>query len=653
MSKRRERDVSFDEDYYYDDFDDGSWSPGGPRNSQGNNNSRGDEMLSPNSRSYVYDRSRAAGATLEDFSPAVVTLSDVPKTRSRSEGADAGGKEVRSLRAEMERVPNATTGHSSHASFIGKVVRVSATPPAKFAVPKVQRIPFTGKAQGSDTPRSVSAPASTPAKPPKPSKTPPPSGTKQQGKRGGRSKSPASRGENKEAMAAAKRSKERMAKAEASGSSVKPLFSMIVIGHVDAGKSTLMGNVLLQAGAVSQGLLHKYRKAAKELGKASFAYAWVLDEHEEERSRGVTMDVGVKRFETDHRRVTLLDAPGHRDFIPNMITGAAQADVAILVVAAQTGEFEAGFQENGQTKEHALLVRYLGVGQLVVAINKMDTCDWSKDRFDDIVAQLAPFLKIVGFKAENIRFVPVSGFTGANVGARPSEEAGGSWYGGPTILEAIDGFNAVGRPSHKPFRMCIADVYRSHALGDAVGGKIEAGTVGKGDKIQVSPLGEKCTVKGVMSHGEIVEFARAGENVEIRLNGIDHEKLSTGNMLCDPGAPVPVVSKFEAKIITLDALRIPILMGSQFTMHLQSVECPAVVFKLLTASRGKGKSEKKNPRCIRKNASGTVQIKLQRAVCIEKYDDFRPLGRFLLRSGGVTVAAGLVTRILECRGGPP
>ncbi|GMF23016.1 unnamed protein product [Phytophthora lilii] len=216
----------------------------------------------------------------------------------------------------------------------------------------------------------------------------------------------------------------------------KTKISMVVIGHVDAGKSTITGHLLYKLGYVSKRLMHKYEKESREAGKSSFAYAWVMDADEEERSRGVTMDVGTSHFETATKHVTLLDAPGHRDFIPKMIAGAAQADVAVLVVPAVTGEFEAAFENSGQTKEHTLLVRSLGVSQMVVAVNKMDMVDWDKERFDNIVKSLSTFLQGAGFRPKNLRFVPLSGMTGANL-----EKTGGvkecSWYAGPSLVEAI------------------------------------------------------------------------------------------------------------------------------------------------------------------------------------------------------------------------
>jgi len=234
----------------------------------------------------------------------------------------------------------------------------------------------------------------------------------------------------------------------------KEAINLIVIGHVDSGKSTLMGHLLFQLGQVSQKIMHKYEQESRKLGKQSFMYAWLLDETEEERERGITMDVGQNRFETDHRVVTLLDAPGHKDFIPNMISGAYQADVAVLVVNATTGEFEAGFESGGQTREHALLVRSLGVSQLCIAVNKLDTVDWSHERFNNIRDKLKVFLtKQAGFRESDLNFIPCSGLTGENLTKVSSSQTLKSWYQGPTLVEVVDTMKTPVRDIDKPFRL--------------------------------------------------------------------------------------------------------------------------------------------------------------------------------------------------------
>ncbi|CAN0361140.1 unnamed protein product, partial [Discosporangium mesarthrocarpum] len=240
----------------------------------------------------------------------------------------------------------------------------------------------------------------------------------------------------------------------------KERLSMVVVGHVDAGKSTLMGQVLVKLGHVNQRTLHKQEKEAREAGKASFFLAWVMDEDQEERQHGVTIEVAQKHVETETKRITLLDAPGHRDFIPKMIGGAAAADVAILVVPATPGEFESGFEANGQTKEHATLVKALGVNQLLVVVNKLDAADppWSRARFEEVKAKVEPFLGGVGFRPKRLRFLPASGLTGENVASRDPGGALAQWYDGPTLLEAMDAFVPGPRPTDKDLRMCVGDV---------------------------------------------------------------------------------------------------------------------------------------------------------------------------------------------------
>ncbi|KAG0012360.1 HBS1-like protein, partial [Entomortierella chlamydospora] len=342
--------------------------------------------------------------------------------------------------------------------------------------------------------------------------------------------------------------------------SEKESLNLVVIGHVDAGKSTLMGHLLYLQGEVNERTIRKHERDAQKIGKASFAFAWVLDETGEERARGITMDVGVTKFETAHRRFTLLDAPGHRDFIPNMISGTAQADVAILVVDATTGEFESGFDANGQTKEHALLARSLGVQQLVVAVNKLDVVKWSEARYQEIVQKLEQFLvKDASFKKSNLVFIPCSGFTGENLVKRstPGNICNGSavsdasvdenvasvlqtfsWYKGPTLIETIDKLDAPTRAVEKPFRMSVTDVFKGTG-GVCAAGRLEAGHVQVGEAIMIMPGGELAVVKTME---------------------VNDEPTSNGSVLCARESPIPVTTHFAAQIVVFD-VKIPITVG--------------------------------------------------------------------------------------------
>jgi small GTP-binding protein len=276
----------------------------------------------------------------------------------------------------------------------------------------------------------------------------------------------------------------------------KGRLNLVVIGHVDSGKSTLFGHLLFLLGKIQERTLRKYQKEAENIKKGSFSFAWVLDETEEERSRGVTIDIALNEFETPNRKFTLLDAPGHRDFIPNMISGATQADVALLVIDASTGGFESGFLQGGQTREHAVLAKSLGLSQLIVAINKMDSIQFSKPRFDWIIETLLPFLRQIGFRKEQVSFIPVSGFKGDNlVETSPLLE---DWYTGPTLLKALDSLEIPKRDLSLPFRLPIHDLYKGRQSGGLiVDGRIEAGGIQVGDVVSVQPGQEVGTVKGI------------------------------------------------------------------------------------------------------------------------------------------------------------
>ncbi|XP_030641832.1 HBS1-like protein [Chanos chanos] len=427
----------------------------------------------------------------------------------------------------------------------------------------------------------------------------------------------------------------------------KPLLNLVVIGHVDAGKSTLMGHLLYLLGNVNKRTMHKYEQEAKKAGKASFAYAWVLDETGEERERGVTMDVGMTKFETNSKVITLMDAPGHKDFIPNMITGAAQADVAVLVVDASRGEFEAGFEAGGQTREHGLLVRSLGVTQLAVAINKMDQVNWQQERYQEIVSKLGHFLKQAGFKDSDVYYIPTSGLSGENLVQRSKVPELTAWYSGPCLLEQIDAFKPPQRSVEKPFRLCVSDVFKDQGSGFCVTGKIEAGYIQTGERVLAMPPNETCTVKGITLHDEALDWAAAGDHVSLTVTGMDIIKINVGCVFCDPKEPIRVCTRFRARVLLFN-IEVPITQGFPVLLHYQTVSEPATIRKLISVlHKSSGEVLKKKPKCLSKGQNAVVEIQTQRPVALELYKDFKELGRFMLRYVGSTIAAGVVTEIKE------
>lgn len=427
----------------------------------------------------------------------------------------------------------------------------------------------------------------------------------------------------------------------------KQHIHMVVIGHVDAGKSTLMGHLLYDMEKVPQRVMHKHEQESKKMGKQSFMYAWVLDETGEERARGITMDVGSSRFETKTKMVTLLDAPGHKDFIPNMISGATQADVALLVVDATRGEFETGFEQGGQTREHALLVRSLGVNQLGVVVNKLDTVGWSKERFDEIVSKLKVFLKQAGFKDQDVIYIPCSGLTGENLVKPPTDKDLISWYVGNTLLTVIDSFKTPERAIDKPFRMSVTDIFKGTGSGFCISGRIETGVLCVNDKILVGPTREQAQVKGLSMDDIGQNSVFAGDHVSVTIAGVDIQTISVGYILSDIQNPVPLAYRIKARIVVFN-IKTPITIGSPVLLHHQSLIEPASIIKLRAQlHKGTGEVIKKNPRCLGNNSCALIEIETTRPICVEKYSDFKELGRIMLRVGGVTIAAGLVTDIIK------
>ncbi|KAL0941731.1 elongation factor Tu GTP binding domain-containing protein [Colletotrichum truncatum] len=405
--------------------------------------------------------------------------------------------------------------------------------------------------------------------------------------------------------------------------------SFVVVGHVDAGKSTLMGRLLLELKYVEQHLIDRYRRQGEKIGKSSFALAWVMDQREEERERGVTIDIATNQFETDKTRFTILDAPGHRDFVPNMIAGASQADFAILVIDANTGAFEKGLK--GQTREHALLLRSLGVQRVIVAVNKLDMVGWSKDRFDEISEQVTGFMKGNGFQLKNVTFVPISGLNGDNLVRRPDDE-GLSWYTGPTLIEALEESEPMTRALQKPFRMSISEIYRTQQSQVTVAGRIESGTVQNGESLIVQPSGEPASIRSIEVDSEVQEWAVAGQNVNIGLYGIDPIHVRVGDIISSKAAPIETSDTLTMKVLAFDHLMPMPVDVHRGRLHAAGrVEAiPAVLDKAT------GVTLKKNPKIVQPGKVARVVVKLESKVPLEAGQ------RVVLRSGGETIAAGLL-----------
>ncbi len=399
---------------------------------------------------------------------------------------------------------------------------------------------------------------------------------------------------------------------------------------MDAGKSTLMGRLLHDLNVVDKRTIDKYRKEAERLGKSSFALAWVLDQGTQERERGVTIDVAMKRFETDSTIFTILDAPGHRDFIPNMIAGASQADFAILVVDASIGNFESGLR--GQTKEHALLVRSMGVQRIITAVNKLDTVDWSQDRFDEISQQVSSFLMSAGFLPKNLASVPCAGITGENI-VHKVDVPKASWYSGPPLITLLESSEPIARALEKPLRLTIDDIFRSGVQNPlSISGRLDAGNVQIGDMVLVVPANQMATVKGLEVDSEPAEWAVAGQNVILHLTDIEAKYLKSGDVLCAPTAPVTCITSFTVKLLAFEHIT---------PMHCEiykgRLHAPGRVTKLVAQlDKSSGATVKGKPRLIKPGSVAKVIVEVDDPIPLEQG------GRVIIRAGGETVGAGLV-----------
>ena len=400
---------------------------------------------------------------------------------------------------------------------------------------------------------------------------------------------------------------------------------------------------------------------AAELGKGSFKYAWVLDKLKAERERGITIDIALWKFETPKYYVTVIDAPGHRDFIKNMITGTSQADCAILIIAAGTGEFEAGISKDGQTREHALLAYTLGVRQIIVAINKMDTTKWSEDRYNEIVKETSNFIKKVGYNPKTVPFVPISGFNGDNM---IDVSANAPWYkgwdkeskagksSGKTLLEAIDAIEPPSRPTDKPLRLPLQDVYKISGIGTVPVGRVETGIIKAGMVVTFAPAGVTTEVKSVEMHHEQLVEGLPGDNVGFNVKNVSVKEVRRGNVAGDSkNDPPKGADSFSAQVIVLNH---PGQVGAGYApvldCHTAHIACKFSEI-LEKIDRRTGKSIENNPKFIKSGDAAIVKMVPSKPMCVEAFTDYPPLGRFAVRDMRQTVAVGVIKSVAKSEKG--
>jgi elongation factor 1-alpha len=422
-------------------------------------------------------------------------------------------------------------------------------------------------------------------------------------------------------------------------------ISLVVIGHVDSGKSTTTGHLIYKCGGIDKRTIEKYEKEAAEMGKSSFKYAWVLDNLKAERERGITIDIALWKFESPKFAFTVIDAPGHRDFIKNMITGTSQADVALLVIDSAPGGFESGWSNEGQTKEHALLAFTLGVKQMIVALNKMDSCNYEEGRYNDIKEEVSNYLKKVGYKPAKINFVPISGWVGDNMIERSTNM---KWYTGPFLLEALDLVTPPKRPTDKPLRLPLQDVYKIGGIGTVPVGRVETGILKPGMVVNFAPVGLTTEVKSVEMHHEALVEAVPGDNVGFNCKNVSVKDLKRGYVASDnANDPAKGCENFEAQVIIMAH---PGQIQNGYTPVLDCHTCHiATKFKTITekSDRRTGKTVEENPKFVKAGDACTVIMEPTKPMVVETFADYPPLGRFAVRDMRQTVAVGVIKTVTK------
>ena len=425
----------------------------------------------------------------------------------------------------------------------------------------------------------------------------------------------------------------------------KTHINLVVIGHVDSGKSTSTGHLIYKCGGIDKRTIEKFEKEAAEMGKGSFKYAWVLDKLKAERERGITIDIALWKFETAKSVYTIIDAPGHRDFIKNMITGTSQADVAILIIASGTGEFEAGISKDGQTREHALLAFTMGVKQMIVAVNKMDdkTVNYGQARFDEIKREVSDYLKKIGYNPEKVPFIPISGWVGDNM---IEKSANMPWYKGPCLIEILDTLEPPKRPKDKPLRLPLQDVYKIGGIGTVPVGRVETGVLRPGMVITFAPMNVTTECKSVEMHHEALEEAEPGDNVGFNVKNLSVKDLKRGFVASDSkNDPAKDTANFLAQVIVLNHPgQIQKGYAPVLDCHTSHIACK---FDELESKidRRTGKVTEAEPKAIKSGDAALVRMVPQKPMCVEAFNQYPPLGRFAVRDMKQTVAVGVIKEV--------
>ncbi len=428
--------------------------------------------------------------------------------------------------------------------------------------------------------------------------------------------------------------------------STKPHLNLVIMGHVDHGKSTTTGHLLYANGSIDERTIKAFEEEAAKMGKGTFKYAWVLDNLKEERERGVTIDLRFLKFNTKKFDFTVIDAPGHRDFVKNMITGASQADAAVLFCSAKKGEFEAGIGPGGQTREHAFLAFTLGVRQIVVAINKMDdnTVSWKEERYTEIKNEVIRMLRMTGFKVDKVNYIPTSGWTGDNL-VKKSENM--PWYKGPTLIEALNSLEVPAKPTNKPLRIPVQDVYTITGIGTVPVGRVETGILKPGMKVVFMPANKIAEVKSIEMHHTSIPIAEPGDNIGMSLRGIAKNEIHKGDVGGPVDNPPTVAKEFIGQIIVIHH---PTAIAAGYTpvlhYHTGQIACRFTeLIKKIDPRTGQVVEE--NPSYLKTGDAAWIKLEPLHPIAVETYKEFPELGRFAVRDMGTTVAAGVIREITK------